>query len=78
MCGARLEPVLDTIRNMREAGIWLEVTTLIVTGQNDSEKELTEIAEFIADVDPDIPWHISRFHPDFLFGNAAHPGGKPA
>lgn len=66
ICGARLAPVLETIRNMREAGIWLEVTTLILTGQNDSEEELTGIAEFIADVDPDIPWHISRFHPDFL------------
>ena len=67
MCGARLAPVLETIRNMHEAGIWVEVTTLIVTGRNDSEKELAEIAEFIAGVDTDIPWHISRFHPDFLY-----------
>ncbi len=67
ICGARLAPVLETIRNMREAGIWVEVTTLIVTGQNDTDKELTAIAEFIADVDPNIPWHISRFHPDYIF-----------
>jgi len=67
MCGARLQPVLDTIRKMREFGIWVEVTTLIVTGQNDSDEELSGIAGFIADVDPDIPWHISRFHPDFQY-----------
>ena len=71
MCGARLAPVLDTIRNMREAGIWVEVTTLIVTGQNDSEEELAQITEFIANVDPDIPWHISRFHPDYLYSETA-------
>jgi len=67
MCGARLAPVLETIRLLRESGIWVEVTTLVVPGQNDSEQELTEIAAFIADVDRDIPWHISRFHPDFQY-----------
>lgn len=67
MCGARLAPVLETIRLLREAGIWVEVTTLVVPGQNDSDKELGEIAAFIAGVDPDIPWHISRFHPDFQY-----------
>lgn len=61
----RLKPVLETIRNMHEAGIHVEVTTLVVPGQNDSEGELRDIAEFIADVSPDIPWHISRFHPDY-------------
>jgi len=67
MCGARLAPVLETIRLLRECGIWVEVTTLVIPGQNDSERELTEIAAFIADVDRDIPWHISRFHPDFQY-----------
>ncbi|MGB2908210.1 MAG: AmmeMemoRadiSam system radical SAM enzyme [Candidatus Aminicenantaceae bacterium] len=67
MCGARLAPVLETIRLLRESGIWVEVTTLVIPGQNDSEQELTEIATFIADVDRDIPWHISRFHPDFQY-----------
>jgi pyruvate formate lyase activating enzyme len=64
-CGARLEPVLDSIRSMHEAGIHVEITTLVVTGQNDSEKELDQIAAFIAGISPDIAWHISRFHPDY-------------
>ncbi len=64
-CGGRLEPVLESIRTMREFGIWVEVTTLVVPGQNDSPEELNQIAEFIADVDRKIPWHISRFFPQF-------------
>lgn len=72
LCGAHLGPVLDSIRSMREMDIWVEVTTLVVPGRNDSTKELTEIAAFIAEVDRDIPWHISRFHPDFQF-QESHP-----
>lgn len=68
-CGARLKPVLDSIRLMHELGIWVEVTTLVVPGENDSEEELKEIAQFIADVDKNIPWHVSRFHPDYKFTN---------
>jgi len=64
-CNGKLQPVLDTIRLMRELDIWVEVTTLVVPGQNDNPAELKDIAEFIADVDTDIPWHISRFHPDY-------------
>ncbi|MFP4349264.1 MAG: AmmeMemoRadiSam system radical SAM enzyme [Thermodesulfobacteriota bacterium] len=64
-CNGKLQPVLNTIRLMRELDIWVEVTTLVVPGQNDDPKELKDIAEFIADVDTDIPWHISRFHPDY-------------
>jgi len=67
LCGARLAPVLASIRSMRELNIWVEVTTLVVPGQNDSDQELTDIAAFIAEVDTDIPWHISRFHPDFQY-----------
>jgi pyruvate formate lyase activating enzyme len=67
MCKAHLEPVCASIRLMKTLGIWVEITTLIIPGQNDSDEELTEIARFIADVDPDIPWHISRFHPDYNF-----------
>lgn len=64
-CGARLAPVLQSIQRMRQLGIWVEVTTLVVPGQNDSEKELDDIAHFLADSDPAIPWHISRFHPNY-------------
>ncbi len=67
VCHGRLQPVLDTIRTLKASGIWLEVTTLIVPGSNDSQAELKQIAEFLASVDTDIPWHISRFHPDYKF-----------
>ncbi len=70
VCGARLEPVLNSIRRMKEKGIWVEVTTLIVPGLNDGEEELAGIAAFIAGVDPDIPWHVSRFHPDYEYTHA--------
>lgn len=70
MCRARLEPVLESIRLMRELGIWVEVTTLVIPGQNDSEEELTQIARFIAGVDSDIPWHISRYHPDYKYDSS--------
>jgi pyruvate formate lyase activating enzyme len=64
-CGGRLEPVLDTIRKMHALGIWVEVTTLVVPGLNDSPEELADIARFLVSVSPDIPWHVSRFHPDY-------------
>jgi pyruvate formate lyase activating enzyme len=61
----KLEGVLDTIRRLKEGGVWVEVTTLIVPEGNDSPEELREIARFIASVSPSIPWHISRFRPDY-------------
>jgi pyruvate formate lyase activating enzyme len=67
VCGARLNPVLDSIRLMHELRIWVEVTTLVVPGMNDGDEELSAIARFIASVSPDIPWHISRFHPDYQY-----------
>lgn len=66
-CKAHLQPVLDTIRRMREMGIWTEVTTLVIPGENDSDKELGQIARFLAETSPDIPWHISRFTPQYQF-----------
>lgn len=63
VCGARLQPVLDTIKKSYEMKKWVEITTLIIPGKNDSVKELKEIAEFIAGIDKNIPWHISRFFP---------------
>lgn len=67
ICGAHLEPVLDSIRAMKKMGIWLEITTLLVPGLNDSKQELKDIAGFIAGVNAEIPWHISRFHPDYKY-----------
>jgi len=65
VCGAKLKPVLESIKLMHQAGIWIEITTLVVPKQNDSKKELAQIAQFIAKVNKSIPWHISRFHPDY-------------
>ncbi|MBN3039615.1 MAG: AmmeMemoRadiSam system radical SAM enzyme, partial [Candidatus Omnitrophica bacterium] len=59
-CKAKLEPVLENIKYMKELGIWIEITTLIIPGENDSPQELESIAEFIAAIDKNIPWHISR------------------
>lgn len=67
ICRAHLSPVLDSIRLMKKLGIWVEVTTLIVPGLNDSPQELKQIAHFLSNLDPDIPWHISRFHPDYKY-----------
>ena len=65
ICGARLEPVRETILLMKELGVWVEVTTLIIPGLNDSEADLTAIAEFIVSVNPAIPWHVSQFYPTY-------------
>ncbi|HNS05769.1 MAG TPA: AmmeMemoRadiSam system radical SAM enzyme [Candidatus Saccharicenans sp.] len=70
VCKARLQPVLDSIKKMKELNIWVEVTTLIIPGENDSREELQEMARFLASVDPDIPWHLSRFHPDYKYLNS--------
>jgi pyruvate formate lyase activating enzyme len=67
ICGGDLQPVLDSIRLMRTLGIWVEVTTLVVPGSNDSDEELGGIADFLASVDKDLPWHISRFFPQYKF-----------
>ncbi|MFC2159588.1 AmmeMemoRadiSam system radical SAM enzyme [Actinomycetota bacterium] len=63
--GGRLKPVLDNIVAMKEKGIWIEVTTLIIPEINNSVQELKSIAEFLADVDKSIPWHISAYHPQY-------------
>ncbi|MBN1556028.1 MAG: AmmeMemoRadiSam system radical SAM enzyme [Phycisphaerae bacterium] len=66
VCGGRLQPVLDCLENLVRAGVWVEVTTLVVPGMNDSEAELRRIAEFIATrLGAHVPWHVSRFHGDY-------------
>jgi len=62
-CGARLQPVLDSIRLYKSLGVWIELTTLIIPTLNDSEEELRKIAHFIKEVGEDTPWHITQFHP---------------
>ncbi len=63
--GGVLENVLKTIRLLRQMDFWVEIVTLIVPGLNDSDQELREIAEFLVGVSPDIPWHVTAFHPDY-------------
>jgi pyruvate formate lyase activating enzyme len=65
VCGARLQPVLNTIRLMKELGVWVEVTTLLIPSYNDSEDIIRSIAEFIKSVDVAIPWHVTQFYPTY-------------
>ncbi len=69
LCKAKLQPVLDTISYIaKETNIWLEITTLLVPEQNDSDDELKKLADFIVnDAGADVPWHISRFHPQYRY-----------
>lgn len=69
ICGGKLEPVLENIKRVYKMGIWLEVTTLLIPGKNDSKKELTDIAEFIKSISPEIPWHVTAFYPQYLMKN---------
>jgi pyruvate formate lyase activating enzyme len=67
VCGARLEPVLDTIKLMKALGVWVEVTTLIIPGLNDGEEELRHIARFVKGIGPEVPWHVTRFYPAYKY-----------
>jgi pyruvate formate lyase activating enzyme len=69
VCGARLKPVMDTIRLMKQLGVWVELTTLIIPTINDSEDDLRRLAEFIFSIGREIPWHVSRFHPTYKMNN---------
>jgi pyruvate formate lyase activating enzyme len=69
LCSAKLKYVLETIKKAYELGIWIEITTLIIPGKNDSNEELTKIAEFIVSISKDIPWHISAFRPEYKLDN---------
>jgi pyruvate formate lyase activating enzyme len=72
LCHARLQPVLDTISYIvKETNIWLEITTLLIPGENDSDDELKRLADFIvSEAGPDVPWHISKFHPQYNYLNS--------
>jgi pyruvate formate lyase activating enzyme len=63
--GGRLQPILDSIRRLHAMDFWVEIVTLLVPGFNDSDAELTRIAEFLVSVSPDIPWHVTAFHKDY-------------
>jgi len=63
--GGMLQHVLDTIEMVHERGFWMEIVSLLIPGFNDSDAELKDMANFIANVSPDIPWHVTAFHQDY-------------
>jgi pyruvate formate lyase activating enzyme len=63
ICGATLEPVKESIVYARKLGMWVEVVTLIIPGKNDSEDELKRMAEWLASIDKEMPWHVTAFYP---------------
>ncbi len=67
ICKGKLDPVKRNIKDIAKnhKNVWLEIITLLIPGENDSEQEIKDIANFIADINKDIPWHISRFHPAY-------------
>jgi pyruvate formate lyase activating enzyme len=73
LSGASLEPVLINLKTIQQLGIWLEVTTLVIPGLNDSDAELRWVARYLLDsLGPDVPWHISRFYPQYRMADS-HP-----
>ncbi|OGY41570.1 MAG: AmmeMemoRadiSam system radical SAM enzyme [Candidatus Buchananbacteria bacterium RBG_13_39_9] len=70
ICGAKLFPVLENLKLLNHHKIWLEITTLIIPGLNDSDKEIEEMAKFIKNyLGPETPWHLSRFYPQYKMAN---------
>jgi pyruvate formate lyase activating enzyme len=65
VCGARVEPVLDNLKLMKDLGIWVEVTTLVIPTLNDSDRELEAIARYLSSLGPEVPWHVSAFFPTY-------------
>lgn len=76
VCGARLAPVLETVQRFKELGVWVEVTTLVIPGMNDTDEELTQIASFLAGVDRHIPWHVTGFYPAYKMSSVAPTDGQ--
>jgi pyruvate formate lyase activating enzyme len=67
ICGGHLQPVLDTLVYLKhETSVWLELTTLLIPGENDSDKELDEMTQWVVqNLGPDVPMHFTAFHPDW-------------
>jgi pyruvate formate lyase activating enzyme len=68
-CSARLKPVLETISELKARGIWLEITTLLIPGLNDDCEEIKRLISFLLQLDDSIPWHVSRFFPQYQLQN---------
>jgi pyruvate formate lyase activating enzyme len=63
--GGVMENVTDTIKMLKERGFWVEIVTLVVPSFSDDPDDLKRMAEFLASVDPLMPWHMTAFHPDY-------------
>lgn len=74
--GGVLENVLSTIRLARQMGFWVELVTLLVPGMNDSDEELQQMTAFVAGVSPEIPWHVTAFHPDYKMTQPQRTSGQ--
>lgn len=74
VCGARVEPVKKNIKLFWDSGVWVEVTTLIIPGYNDSDEQLRAMAEFLASVSTDMPWHVSAFYPMYKLTDVPRTG----
>ncbi len=74
LCKSKLQPVLNTIEYIaKNTDIWMEITTLVLPEENDSDDELKAIADFIVEkAGPNVPWHISRFYPQYKH-NSSYP-----
>lgn len=70
ICGAKQEPVKTNIQLMWDLGIWVEVTTLIIPGYNDSDQQLRDLARFLVGVSPNLPWHVTAFYPTYKLKDA--------
>ncbi len=70
-CGGSLQQVLDNVRYFWDRGVWVEATTLVIPGLNDSDEELQRLASFICSVDSALPWHVSAFRPTYKMTDRA-------
>ena len=73
ICKGRLQPVLDNVRQIAESNVHLELTNLIIPGENDSDPQLAELIDFVASLSEMIPLHFSAYHPDYKMDNSATP-----
>jgi len=78
LCGARLQPVLDTLVYLKqETDVWFEITTLLIPGKNDSDAEIEAESKWIMrELGPDVPLHFTAFHPDYKMTDVPHTPGS--
>jgi pyruvate formate lyase activating enzyme len=74
--GGHLQPVLDTITTAKALGIWVEIVTLLVPDMNDSPTEIWDLTRFLTSISPDIPWHVTAFHPDYKMNDRGRTTAK--